>query len=176
LFRAATDRGVLPSELSPRRNRAPLSRPLAPWRSSTDVLRRARPSLVTAGFIDSRARAQSPESPVDYGNRFRAPEGPLPRFPGLDRAEPSRSASFTRFEALFPLRVRSHQSELPRSWRPVLSWAFSSLESTPPSLGSSTRPSPRARARCLPREVGGATRRTLQPSAPGETSPMQRVT
>jgi hypothetical protein len=37
LFRAATVPGLLPSELSPHRDRVPLSRPLTPLRSSTDV-------------------------------------------------------------------------------------------------------------------------------------------
>jgi len=47
LFRPATVPRLLPSESSPRRNRAPLSRPLAPSQFSTDTIERAAhvPSL-----------------------------------------------------------------------------------------------------------------------------------
>jgi len=51
--------GFLPSESSPRRNRAPLSGPHAPLPLSTDVLRRDDQGLLTAGFADSRAVRRS---------------------------------------------------------------------------------------------------------------------
>jgi hypothetical protein len=50
LFHATTVPGILPSELSPRRNRAPLSRPLAPLQLSTDVPERTLRNLVTVSF------------------------------------------------------------------------------------------------------------------------------
>jgi len=74
LFHAATVRGVLPSEVSPRRNRAPLSRP----RCSLAVIYQRAESRLTglfaAGFRDSHARTQSPSSPVDRKLPFLPPE------------------------------------------------------------------------------------------------------
>jgi hypothetical protein len=113
LFRATTVPGILPSESSPHRNRAPLSGPPAPLRLSTGVPRRRLPVLVAAGFLDSHALAQLPDSPDDYGLPFHVPRH-ASRSPWVPAAEPLRSASFTRFEALILLRVRSHRPELPR--------------------------------------------------------------
>jgi hypothetical protein len=63
LFRAATVPGVLPSESSPRRNRAPLSRP----RCSLVVIHpragRRHLNLVAAGFTDFHAFTQLPGFP-----------------------------------------------------------------------------------------------------------------
>jgi hypothetical protein len=115
LFRAATVPGILPSESSPRRDRAPLSRPPAPLRLSTSALERHLANLVTVGFIDAHAHAQLPDSPDDYGLSFSAPERTPPDRPGSTRRNTLRSASFTRFKALIPLRVRSRRLELPRS-------------------------------------------------------------
>jgi hypothetical protein len=79
LFRAATVPGCPPSELSPRRDRVPLSRPLAPPQLSTTVPGRAPARPFASCFPDFHAYAQLPGSPVDYGLPFRDPQ--LARFP-----------------------------------------------------------------------------------------------
>jgi hypothetical protein len=56
--------------------------------------------------------AQLPPSPDDYGIPFHAPESTLPAHPGPKRRNPSCSASFTRFEALILLRVRSRSARV----------------------------------------------------------------
>jgi hypothetical protein len=74
LFRAATVPGILPSECSPHENRAPLSRPLAPLRSSTSVQKRTAQDLITVGFPDSHTYARLPCSPNDYELPFVTPK------------------------------------------------------------------------------------------------------
>jgi len=73
LFHAATVPGVPPSESSPHRNRAPLSRPLTPLRSSTNVPTRRLSHLIAAGFLDSHAFTRLPDSPDDYELPFHPP-------------------------------------------------------------------------------------------------------
>jgi hypothetical protein len=115
LFHAATVPGILPSEVSPHRNRAPLSRPLllpcghppTCWNVASRTLSppvSPTPTLLT----------QLPGSPADYGLPFHAPRR-ASWSPWVQAAEPLRSASFTRFEALILLRVRSRRLELPRA-------------------------------------------------------------
>jgi len=87
----------------------------APLQLSTAVLERRLLVLITAGFFDARARAQLPDSPDDYELPFVEPEGSLPGCSGAKRRNSFRSASFTCFEALILLRVRSHRPELPRA-------------------------------------------------------------
>jgi hypothetical protein len=61
-----------------------------------------------------RLAAQLPDSPDDYALPFDAPRrASRLRWTPSDRI--ARLRSFTRFEALLPLRVRSRRSELPRS-------------------------------------------------------------
>jgi hypothetical protein len=64
LSHAATVLGSPPSEPSPRRNRAPLSGPPAPLRSSTSVRRRTRRALSPLVSPDIRARARQPRIPA----------------------------------------------------------------------------------------------------------------
>jgi hypothetical protein len=59
-----------------------------------------------------RCWAQLPDSPDDYGIPFHALESTLPGPPGPKRRNPSCSVSFTRFEALILLRVRSRSAEV----------------------------------------------------------------
>jgi hypothetical protein len=73
LFRATTVPGILPSELFPHEDRAPLSRPLAPLQLSTGVLRRAARRLVIAGFTDVHAFTQLPGFPSHYELPFHEP-------------------------------------------------------------------------------------------------------
>jgi hypothetical protein len=116
LFRAATVRGVLPSEVSPRKNRAPLSRPLA----SAVIHRCARtyPFALYHRRFHRRPhpRVRLPGFPDDYEVPL-THRGALPSPSELERAEPSCSASFIHFEAFILLRVRSHRPRLPRTGR-----------------------------------------------------------
>jgi hypothetical protein len=115
VFHAATVRGVLPAEVSPRGNRAPLSRPLllpcghppTCWNAASRTLSPSvspTPTLLT----------QLPGFPDDYGFPFHAPRR-ASRSPWIQAAEPLRSASFIRFEAFILPRVRSRRPELPRA-------------------------------------------------------------
>jgi hypothetical protein len=105
--------GILPSEVSPRRNRAPLPGPLC---SLAVIHRRAEwppPAPYHRRFPRlPRCWAQLPDSPDDYGIPFHALESTLPGPPGPKRRNPSCSVSFTRFEALILLRVRSRSAEV----------------------------------------------------------------
>jgi len=83
LFRATTVPGILPSELFPREDRLPLSRPLAPLQLSTDVLKRADRRLVAAGFTDVHAFTRLPGFPTDYGLPFHEREVRFPVVPGF---------------------------------------------------------------------------------------------
>jgi hypothetical protein len=87
---------------------------------------------------------------------FHAPGGTLPGHPGPRAAEPSRSASFTDFEALILLRVRSRRHRLPRTdgryspgFLPLWSVRPPRLGSCDPSSpeGLDTHPRPETRAR-----------------------------
>jgi hypothetical protein len=102
---------VFPSEES----RAPLE---AAFPCSLVVIHRRAgrrlPGLVTAGFADSHAFTQLPGSPDDYGLPFHAPKR-ASRSPWTQATELTRSASFTHFEALILLRVRSRRPELPQT-------------------------------------------------------------
>jgi hypothetical protein len=72
----------LPSECSPREDRAPLSGPLASLQSST-VLRNAPPvTLLPAVSPTPTLLAQSPGSPTNYGFLFHESEGSLSSRPG----------------------------------------------------------------------------------------------
>jgi hypothetical protein len=93
--------GFLPSEPSPHRDRVPLSRPLAPLQSSTDVLDSSPSQPFTPGFPDVHALAQLPGSPGGYGFPFRRRKVCFPVALG-QRTQTARSASFTRFEAFLP--------------------------------------------------------------------------
>ena len=138
LFRAVAtlDFSFAPSERSPREDRAPLSRPLAPLRSFTCVPRRTRRVLVTARFTDARAHARLPGSPPDYGRPFDAAEATCPGRPGSRRMESTCSAGFTRFEAFLPSRDRSRRNELPRTAGRCSPGVSSPLKPSPPMPGS----------------------------------------
>lgn len=130
MFHPAAAHGVLPSENSPRRNRAPLSRSLAPLRLSTsvpDAVLRALP----VGFPDSHARAQSPGSPADYGLPFHPAR--RPRFPFTlgtgHRGRPLTQLSPPR--SLVPPGSPFTSTEVAPRDRPLLSWLSALLELLP---------------------------------------------
>jgi hypothetical protein len=95
------------------KSQTPLEIHSAPVWLSTAVLKRRLPVLVAAGFSDVHAFTQLPGFSTDYGLPFHAPERTLPGQPGSERRNSFRFASFTHFEALILLRVRSRRLELP---------------------------------------------------------------
>jgi hypothetical protein len=165
LSHAAAVPGILPSEPSPRRNRAPLSRPLAPSWSSTRVLNRAVRGLVAAGFPHSHALAQSPGSPVDYGLPFPVAVATRPGRPGhpSDGTDSFRQLHPPRSLVPPPSPFTSAEGCPPTHGR--CSPGLSPLQSfLPPRLGTSlTRPSPKARARTVTRRPDPRPRGALAP-------------
>jgi len=151
----------LPSESSPREDRVPLSRPLAPLQLST-VLRNA--PLVTLSLEVSPTPTlltQLPGSPTSYESPFHESEGPLP----------GRSGSPTVGSPLLLASPASKLSSLHESVRtgpscPELSGRYSPgflplLRSNRPDLGSSNPPEPlRAQARTLSRRIKFVTPET----------------
>jgi hypothetical protein len=74
LFHAAAAHGLFPSESSPHKGRAPLSRPLAPLQLSTDFTARASRALSPLVSPDLQLppeRSHSPGSSTSYGFPFR---------------------------------------------------------------------------------------------------------
>jgi len=76
-----------------------------------------------SGFTDVHAFTRLPGSPGDYGLGFPEPRLGSPSS-WRARLKRVRSASFTYFEALFPLQDRSCNSGLPLGCRSFLSWVF----------------------------------------------------
>lgn len=130
LFRAAASSWDLPLERSPRKDRAPLSRPLAPLPSSTDVPNRTARALSPPVSPTPALLAQLPGSPSDYGLPFRRPK-PASQSSWTRAAESIHSASFTDFEASLPLRIRSRPARVAPTWRSILLWVSSPLGSSP---------------------------------------------
>jgi hypothetical protein len=124
--------GPFPSEPSPRRDRAPLSRPLASLQSSTRVQDRASRGLVTGGFTDARAHARWPGSPADYGLPFGAPKR-ASRSPWTttDGLAPYRRLHLLR--SFLPPADPFTSTGVAPTRRPLLSWAFAPPEPSPPT-------------------------------------------
>jgi len=163
LFRAATVPGILPLELSPRKDRAPLSRPLC---SPAVIHQRAEPycpSALSSPVSPTPALlTQLPGSPERLWTPFFTNRSLLPGCPGLRAAESIHSASFTDFEASIPSRIRLHQSELPRPGDRY-SWVSSPLESSPSTPRVLYPPRPRGPEPVPPSEDFGAA--TLETSS-----------
>jgi len=168
--------GVPSSECSPRRNRAPLSRPLAPLQSSTNVPIGRLKDLVAAGFIDSHAFTQSPDSSQQLWTPFSHSRKNASRSSWIQSTEPYCSASFVCFGALFLLQVRSHRHELPHAD------GRSSLEFSPlqgflhPHPGLSNPPRPLGSEHAFHPKDPGTTQGISQPLTPGETVQGNRST
>jgi hypothetical protein len=156
--------GFLPSESSPRRNRAPLSGPHAPLQLSTRVPERTISGLITTGFPDSHAFDAVAWFPRRLWLLFQR-ASPPPDPPGPVTAEPLRSASFTCFEALLLLRIRSLRHEFPRD-EGRYSPEFPPLQSNSSRLGTSTPHSPKA--------ASGRQRRSPPPHHPKAQRPQTR--
>jgi len=120
-----------------------------------------------------RLPAWLPDSPDDYGLPFSAPRR-ASRSPRGRAAEPPRSASFTRFEALILLRVRSRRRESPRAAGRSSPGLF--LSEVFSSHASALGPAQATRACACPfaRGLRGTARGTVTPLQPGETNPTQK--
>jgi hypothetical protein len=160
LFHAATVPGFLPSESFPRKNRAPLSRPRAPLWLSTDVPDDASRALLPPVSPTPTLSRSCLVPSDDYGLPFHAPKH-ASRLPWTQATELARSASFTHFEALILLRVRSHRPGSPRTDAPILSWVSASLELSPPTPRVLHPPGPRGPAHAPSPEGSGARLRGL---------------
>jgi hypothetical protein len=104
-----------PSESSPRRDRAPLSGPLAPLQLSTVLWKRASDDLITRRFTDSHALDAVAKFPCELWTSFPRVRRPASQSPWVTNDGIAPSTSFTCSEALFPLRVRSHCPEQARA-------------------------------------------------------------
>jgi len=83
------------------------------------------------------------------------------RSPWTRAMKPSLTASFTCFEALLPLRIRSQSTRVAPRRRPMLSWAYAPLECSPDTLRI-LRPAQARRPKHAPSPEGSsaATQRT----------------
>lgn len=158
MFHAATVPGIPPSELSPRKNRVPLSRPLAPLQLSTGVQECTVLRLVASGFTDAHAFTQLPGSPDDYELPFRRAEA---RFPVvLDSRQRNHSippASPTS-ELCSPRESVRNGSGLPLGRWSMLSWVS--------PLRSFLRPRPRFSPRPIVDRARSRDRDIMGPAAP----------
>jgi len=170
LFHAATVPGVLPSESSPHRNRAPLSRPPAPLWLSTRV-QDAASWILLPPVSPTPTLSRSCLVPRDgYRLPFHAPKH-ASRLPWIQATELARSASFTHFEALILLRVRPHQPESPRTSTSLLSWVSASLELSLPTPRDLDPPGPRGPAHAPSSGDSAHGPEDLTPPRPGEVVP-----
>jgi hypothetical protein len=157
LFRATAVPGILPSELFPHGDRAPLSRPLASLQLSTGVQLRAGPGRSPLVSPTSTLARGCPVPRTTMDLSFGAPRRTSRAVPGFGSADSLRSASFTCFEALIPPRDRTRYFGLPlRPGRD--SPGFLPLRSVPfHTSGSRPARASRARTRTLVRRLGCAT-------------------
>jgi hypothetical protein len=125
---------------------------------------RSRP--FAAGFRRlPRAKRGRLASPADYELPFHGAR-PLPGRSGPRTALAVLAAGFIHLGALFPLRIRSRRSGLPRP-DGRCSPGFLPLQSSLSNLGSSTRPDRSPNTAPSPEDSGAAT--------PGTSSPRDRV-
>jgi hypothetical protein len=164
LFHATTVPGILPSELSPRRERAPLSRPLLPC-SYPPTCGNAPPGTLLPKVSPTPTPSRSRLDPPPTMDSLSTDESLLPGRPGSLTAKPLRSASFTCFEVFFPLQVRSHQTELLRPGGRC-SPGFPPLQSFLSYHASSSRP---ARVR-RPEHVSSPEGSDARPEGPRDPS------
>jgi len=119
---------ITPPERSPHRNRAPLSGPHAPLPLFTGVLERTARGLITAGFgRRPRSRAAAWLPPTTMGS-LSPRRSATPVCPGPRTAEPSRSASFTRFRSFIPPASPCAPSRVASVRWSMLSWPFAPLK------------------------------------------------
>jgi hypothetical protein len=163
--------GFLPSESSPRRNRAPLSGPPAPLQLSTDVLGRTAGALSPPAFTDAHAFTWLPGSPTMAMSALST--APRRRFPvALDSAQQNRPVPPLHLlrSLVPPTSPFTPQPSFPApAADPLLGFcpsrAFSSHASDP-------RPARlESRAHTLARRLQRTTRRASRPLESGESVP-----
>lgn len=164
LFHAATVPEVPPSERSPRRNRAPLSGPLAPLPLSTDVPRAPTSGLSRPVSADARDRSRLPGFPGTLWSSFQLAEANLPVL--LAPGERNRV-----FRPLHRLRsFLPPASPFTTAWvapprRPLLSWTSALLKSSPPVPRILDPPHPRVE------HLARSEERSLRREGPCDPSP-----
>jgi len=170
LFHATAVPEVLPSESSPHRNRAPLSRPLAPSRSATrftnDTTRAlsppvsSTPTLTRSGLIPpttmSSLSARRSTLPGHSGPKRRSTSAP----PATPTSKPCSSCESVRTDPSCPAPMAD---PLLGS---CLSRAFSSHAS-----GLRTRPAPESPEHAPSPKLRRTAQRTVTPPASSETAP-----
>jgi hypothetical protein len=111
LFRATTVCGLLPSESSPRSERALLSEPPAPLQLSTDAQRPA-PETLLPPVSPTPTLSRSCLVPPGTMGSLSANRVLASWLPWISTAKRPHPADFTCFEAFFPLRVRSYSAQV----------------------------------------------------------------
>jgi hypothetical protein len=159
---------VLPSELSPREDRAPLSRPASSLAVSHPPAHLARVAALSPEVSPTPTpRDAVAVFPLELWAPFPRAEARFPVPPDGGRAR-GPTASSTRFEALIPSRVRSASPGQARARRPLLSWSSAPPETQPKPRTLVTRPAPEG-AKPPPPPEGFGRRRT------GPRDPARRV-
>jgi len=165
LFRASTVPGILPLEHSLRTDRAPLSRPLCFLAVIHPRAETCCPSALSPPFSPTSTLSRSCLDPTgDYGRSFHKPKlATCSPWTPRNRTVPVLPAS-PYFEASIPLRIRSRPARVASSWRPILSWVSSPIESSPTAPWVLYPPRPRGPEHSpSPEGSGLATKRILQP-------------
>jgi hypothetical protein len=169
LFRAAAVPGRLPSERSPRKDRAPLSRPLTPSRLSTSVSD-APLSTVCLRFPRRPRGWRSSLVPPSAMSSLSAGSRPHPGHSDLERrSRPCRKLHPSR--SLPPLTNPFTPTQVSPRQRPLLSWVLP-LQRPSSDLGVSTRPDQSRSTTPSPEGPGAATTRTSSPHS--RVSPPRR--
>jgi hypothetical protein len=116
----------------------------APLRLSTDVLEGTTRVLIGRDFTRRpRLATQLPGSLTTYRSPFHEPK-PASRSPWATRCGTLPFRQLHPFRSLLLLRVRSRQSELPQTSGRYSPGRSAPPETNSPSLGTSTRPDPKA--------------------------------
>jgi hypothetical protein len=180
LFHAAAVPGLPPTELSPRRDRAPLSGPLASLPSSTRVPERTSRGLSPPVSLDAHARRRGGRAPPTTMASLSTSRSPLPGLPG------PRAVGTAPYRWLHRLRslVPPDESVLPRLELPLTAGVAALLDVLPlqrlSCQPSEPRPARPRRPDTRPAPEGSGPRlrglhdppqRTAPPATPGRTFP-----
>jgi hypothetical protein len=170
LFRAATVPAILPLERSPRKDRAPLSRPLC---SLAVIHPRAEThctSALSPPFSPTPTLSRSCLAPYRrLWTNFPRAEAQFPSALGFAQQNRFVPPASPTSKLLSPCESVRDQSGLPRPGGRC-SWVSSPLESSPTTPRVLDPPEPRGLEHSpSPEGSGLATKRTSQPLWPGET-------